>query len=147
KKKREEYDKLKETAGKDSAAFKSVAGEMRKLGKKQQDLVSTIQFYQEIGGLFGRFALAFFAVRILSRQRLLRTFLIPGLIVTPLVYFFPAAGKFSTDPETNLWAMRIGIFLVGFFTVAQFSFWGNYLPRMYPVYLRGTGESFAANVG
>ena len=32
-------------------------------------------------------------------------------------------------------------------TVAQFSFWGNYLPRMYPVYLRGTGESFAANIG
>src|SRR5262249_7059507 len=32
-------------------------------------------------------------------------------------------------------------------TVAQFSFWGNYLPRVYPTYLRGTGESFAANVG
>jgi hypothetical protein len=31
--------------------------------------------------------------------------------------------------------------------VAQFSFWGNYLPRVYPTYLRGTGESFAANVG
>ena len=33
------------------------------------------------------------------------------------------------------------------FTVAQFSFWGNYLPRVFPVHLRGTGESFAANVG
>jgi hypothetical protein len=32
-------------------------------------------------------------------------------------------------------------------TVGQFSFWGNYLPRMYPVHLRGTGESFAANIG
>ena len=32
-------------------------------------------------------------------------------------------------------------------TVAQFSFWGNYLPRVYPTHLRGTGESFAANVG
>ena len=39
------------------------------------------------------------------------------------------------------------MFFVGFFTVAQFSFWGNYLPRVYPVNLRGTGESFAANVG
>ena len=39
------------------------------------------------------------------------------------------------------------IFLAGFFTVAQFSFWGNYLPRVYPVHLRGTGESFAANIG
>src|SRR4029453_8481385 len=33
------------------------------------------------------------------------------------------------------------------FPFSQFSFWGNYLPRMYPTYLRGTGESFAANVG
>jgi hypothetical protein len=33
------------------------------------------------------------------------------------------------------------------FTVAQFSFWGNYLPHAYPVHLRGTGESFAANIG
>jgi len=31
--------------------------------------------------------------------------------------------------------------------VAQFSFWGNYLPLVYPVHLRGTGESFAANIG
>jgi hypothetical protein len=39
------------------------------------------------------------------------------------------------------------MFLVGVLTVAQFSFWGNYLPVAYPVHLRGTGESFAANVG
>ena len=41
----------------------------------------------------------------------------------------------------------MGLALAGFLTVAQFSFWGNYLPRVYPTYLRGTGESFAANVG
>ena len=41
----------------------------------------------------------------------------------------------------------MGIFLVGLCTVAQFSFWGNYLPHVYPVHLRGTGESFAANIG
>ncbi|MGH9203508.1 MAG: MFS transporter, partial [Vicinamibacterales bacterium] len=35
----------------------------------------------------------------------------------------------------------------GFFTVAQFSFFGNYLPRVYPTHLRGTGEGFAANIG
>ena len=35
----------------------------------------------------------------------------------------------------------------GFFTVAQMSFWGNYLPRVYPTHLRGTGEGFAANIG
>ncbi len=42
---------------------------------------------------------------------------------------------------------HVGIFLVGFLTVAQFSFWGNYLPTVYPVHLRGTGESCAANLG
>jgi hypothetical protein len=43
--------------------------------------------------------------------------------------------------------LKWGIFLAGLLTVAQFSFWGNYLPRVYPTYLRGTGESFAANIG
>jgi nitrate/nitrite transporter NarK len=43
--------------------------------------------------------------------------------------------------------LKWGIFLVGLMTVAQFSFWGNYLPRVYPTHLRGTGEGFAANVG
>ena len=43
--------------------------------------------------------------------------------------------------------VQVGIFLAGLLTVAQFSFWGNYLPRVYPTYLRGTGESFAANIG
>jgi nitrate/nitrite transporter NarK len=39
------------------------------------------------------------------------------------------------------------MFFAGLFTVAQFSFWGNYLPRMYPTHLRGTGEGFAASIG
>ena len=40
-----------------------------------------------------------------------------------------------------------GIFVAGVLTVAQFSFWGNYIPLVFPVHLRGTGESFAANIG
>ena len=43
--------------------------------------------------------------------------------------------------------LSIGAFLAGCFTVGQFSFWGNYLPRVYPLHLRGTGEGFAANIG
>ena len=39
------------------------------------------------------------------------------------------------------------MFLAGLLTVAQFSFWGNYLPVVYPVHLRGTGESVAHNIG
>jgi hypothetical protein len=37
--------------------------------------------------------------------------------------------------------------VAGFLVVAQFSFWGNYIPLVFPVHLRGTGESFAANIG
>ena len=49
--------------------------------------------------------------------------------------------------QVNITLLGLGIFFAGFFTVAQFSFWGNYLPHVFPVHLRGTGESFAANIG
>jgi hypothetical protein len=101
--------------------------------------ISEVQRDQEIGGLVGRLALAFLAVRIASRRKLLRIFQVPGLIVVPLVFLFPAVN----DLELLKW----GAAAAGFFTVAQFSFWGNYLPRVYPTRLRGTGEGFAANVG
>jgi MFS family permease len=101
--------------------------------------VANTQLYQEIGGLLGRFVLAFLAIRILSRQRLIRIFLIPGLILIPLIFFFPAT--------RDLGMLKWGMLVAGFFTVAQLSFWGNYLPRVYPTHLRGTGESFAANIG
>ena len=105
----------------------------------QQKVVSGVQAFQEFGGLAGRMILAFLAVRILSRRSLLRIFQVPGLVLLPIVFVWAAT--------TDLTALKWGIFLVGLLTVAQFSFWGNYLPRMYPTHLRGTGESFAANVG
>jgi len=105
----------------------------------QQLAVSSVQFYQEMGGLVGRFVLAFLAVRIISRRRLLHVFQVPGLLLVPLVFLFPALHDLNT--------LKWGIFVAGFLTVAQFSFWGNYLPLVYPTHLRGTGESFAANIG
>ena len=54
---------------------------------------------------------------------------------------------FGWAATTSLTWTYVGLFLAGFFTVAQFSFWGNYLPRVFPLHLRGTGESFAANIG
>jgi len=104
-----------------------------------EQTVSKVSSFQELGGLAGRIALAFLAVHIVSRRRLLRIFQIPGLIVLPLVFLFA--------PTSSLTMVKWGIGIVGFLTIAQFSFWGNYLPRVYPTYLRGTGESFAANVG
>jgi hypothetical protein len=105
----------------------------------QEQVVSQVQFLQEMGGLTGRFILAILAVLIVSRRRLLRVFQIPGLVVVPIVFFYAATH--------SLGMVQIGIFIAGLLTVAQFSFWGNYLPRVYPTYLRGTGESFAANIG
>src|SRR5438128_2354745 len=104
-----------------------------------EQTVSAVQSFQEFGGLAGRIVLAFLAVRIVSRRRLLHVFQVPGLILLPFVFVFAAT--------SSLPLLKVGIFLVGFMTIAQFSFWGNYLPRVYPTYLRGTGESFAANVG
>lgn len=101
--------------------------------------ISSVQASQETGGLAGRIVLAALALVIVSRRRLLRMFLIPGLALVPVVFLYMATH--------SLEAFRIGIFLAGFTTVAQLTFWGNYLPRVYPVHLRGTGEGFAANVG
>jgi len=104
-----------------------------------ETVISGVQFNQEMGGLLGRLALAFLAVRIVARRRLLHVFQVPGLVLVPLVFFYPAVH--------DLELLRWGAFLAGFVTVAQFSFWGNYIPRVYPTHLRGTGESFAANIG
>ncbi len=106
---------------------------------EQQKVVSAVQAWQEVGGLTGRLLLAFLAVRIVARRRLLRLFQVPGLVLFPIV--------FLVAPGASVDWVKWGIFLCGVVTVAQFSFWGNYLPRVYPTHLRGTGESFAANVG
>lgn len=123
----------------------------------EQKTASSYTKVQEIGGLIGRFVLAILAVRILSRRNLLRVFQLPGLLIMPAIFYF-----FLTVPNTHYFdipldfmllgklpitTMSLGMGIAGFFTVAQFSFWGNYLPLVYPVHLRGTGESFAANIG
>jgi MFS family permease len=105
----------------------------------EQRVASDVTKVQEYGGLAGRVALAVLAVVIVSRRRLIRMFQIPGLVIVPLTFAWAAT--------TSLSLLYPMIFLAGFFTVGQFSFWGNYLPRVYPVHLRGTGESFAANIG
>jgi MFS family permease len=104
-----------------------------------EQTVSKVQSFQEFGGLAGRIVLAFLAVRIVSRRKLVHIFQIPGMILLPIVFLFAAT--------SSLTMLKWGIGVVGFMTIAQFSFWGNYLPRVYPTYLRGTGESFAATVG
>ena len=132
------------------------AAEGAKAGYEQK-IASEYTKIQEVGGLVGRFMMAYLAVIILSRRKLLRLFQLPGLIFLPLLFWFFLRMENTLLFEINLEAiylgklpittMSLGMFFAGLFTVAQFSFWGNYLPLVYPVHLRGTGESFAANIG
>lgn len=113
---------------------------------------------QELGGLLGRFVLALLVTLAITRASLLRIFVVPGLILMPLIFLAFARGAeqtfFTMDiswipgfHDLSVSWLGLAILLAGFFTVAQFSFWGNYLPQVYPLHLRGTGESFAANIG
>jgi hypothetical protein len=83
--------------------------------------------------------LAILVVLVASSRTLLRIFVVPGLIVVPVTYFalyHQSASIFSA-----------GIFCCGLLVVAQFSYFGEYLPKVFPLHLRGTGGSFATNVG
>lgn len=111
----------------------------KEAGQTRGKIISGVTSWQEFGGLAGRFVLAVLVVRILSQRNLIRLFLIPALFVIPFLFFHAALADLMT--------VKFTIFLAGLLTVGQFSFWGNYLPRVYPVHLRGTGESFAANIG
>ncbi len=122
-----------------------------------QKIASDYTKVQEIGGLVGRFLLAMIALYFVSRRNLLRVFQLPGLIFMPLIFwffltventkFFEIDLNFLGIGSLPITVCSLGIFFAGLVTVAQFSFWGNYLPTAYPVHLRGSGESFAANIG
>jgi MFS family permease len=121
------------TEGKPAPAAKGISGQI------MQATAAQITKIQEYGGLTGRLLLAILVTTLVSQRWLIRLFLLPGLLVMPLVF-----GYAATSSQQLL---SIGIFFAGLFTVGQFSFWGNYLPRVFPIHLRGTGESFAANIG
>jgi MFS family permease len=119
----------------------------------QQAAAANYGKVQEVGGLCGRLLLALLVVRIASRRTLLRVFQGPGVILLPVVFGVIATRNptlltlGSEGAPVPITLFHVGIFLAGLVTVAQFSFWGNYLPRVYPTHLRGTGEGFAANIG
>ncbi len=136
--------KARAQAAGEAAAKDKPAADQKRLAaqagaRAQQGIAANVTKVQEVGGLVGRFLLAVLVVRIVSRRSLLHIFQIPGLIAMPVVFAYCATHSLA--------AINVGIFIAGLLTVAQFSFWGNYLPRVYPLHLRGTGESFAANIG
>jgi len=126
------------------------ATEQKKLTQRVRGTIaSNYTFAQEIGGLVGRFVLALLVVRIVSRRALIRVFQLPGLLVMPLTFGYLTLNNqvlFEVG-GLDITLLHIGVFFAGLLTVGQFSFWGNYLPTVYPVHLRGTGESVAHNIG
>jgi MFS family permease len=118
------------------AANKAKQAELKQQSQKRG---AGIQFWQELGGLTGRILLALLVVVVLSHGLLLRLFQVPGLILFPLTYYY----LYREQPDL----FAFGIFLCGLMTVAQFSYLGEYLPKAFPVHLRGTGGAFATNVG
>jgi MFS family permease len=113
-------------------------------GNATDEAVATVTIWQEIGGLVGRVLLAFAALRIVGRRTLLRLFQWPALLIVPALFWWIST---QLGNANSLPLIKAGIFVAGLFTVSQFSFWGNYIPLVFPTHLRGTGESFAANIG
>ncbi len=106
---------------------------------KVKEVGSHTQFYQEMGGLVGRIALALLLIVGMGRRLMLRMLQIPGVIILPLTYFM----LYKQDAAVFSW----GIACAGFVVMSQLSFLGEYLPKVFPMHLRGTGGSFATNVG
>jgi hypothetical protein len=104
-----------------------------------EQAVAAVHLFNNLGNLAGRLLFAWLVIRVARQRRLLRLFVVPALIATPLFYAFA--------PYLPLTMLKLADFIAVALMVAQLSFWGNYLPRMYPTHLRGTGESFATNVG
>ena len=123
----------------------------------EQHVYNNYNKVQEIGGLVGRVVLAILAVRIVSRRRLIRVFQVPALIVVPLVFYFFLSIPNREFAAIDLSALRlgklpvttvsIGVFLAGLLTVRAIQLLGELLAAHLPRVFRGTGESFAMNVG
>jgi len=107
--------------------------------RQLEQTVGGVQFIGELGTLAGRMLFGFLVVRISSQRRLLRVFLMPGVIAFSSVYFYAATH--------SLVLLQYGIFIAAVCMNGPLSFWWNYWPRVYPVHVRGTGEGFAHNVG
>ncbi len=70
---------------------------------------------------------------------LIRLFLLPGLVLFPITYLVLFQGSYEI--------FATAIFFCGLVTVAQFSYVSEYLPKVFPLHLRGTGSAFATNIG
>ena len=139
----EEMPKLAPESGELAAKQKQFNANLKEIAivtkEEIQPRREQVQFLQELGGLLGRILLAIALLYVASKRVLLWLFQVPGLLIIPVVWFW----MFTHAPEYFTW----GVFLAGLCIVAQFSYFGEYLPKVFPVHLRGTGGAFATNVG
>jgi len=119
--------------------IKANMGKQKPLLDQVKEVGNRAQFFQEMGGLTGRIVLALLIIISIGRRTILRLLQVPGLIILPLTYLF----LYKQDVGVFSWGMACA----GFVTTSQFSFLGEYLPKVFPLHLRGTGGSFATNVG
>jgi MFS family permease len=124
------------------AGVKAAARDVAEAQKPINDAINAkrgnIQRWQEIGGLTGRILFAILLVYVASRV-LIRIFLLPGVVLLPVTYLVLFSGDYTV--------FATAIFFCGLLTVAQFSYVSEFLPKVFPVHLRGTGSAFATNVG
>lgn len=121
------------------APIKVNAAKVKPLQDAVKKIGSETQEFQEIGGLLGRLFVALLIFMAVSRRAILRLLQYPGLLAVPITYLL----LYHKDATTFTW----GIAVIGFLTTSQFSFLGEILPKFFPLHLRGTGGSFATNVG
>jgi MFS family permease len=104
-----------------------------------EQTVSSVQLLQELGGVAGRIIFVLLVIRIAAQRSRLFLFLVSALLVYAWMYLYSAT--------RSLTQLQAGMFLAALVFNGLYSFWGNYLPNVFPTYLRGTGESFAFNIG
>jgi MFS family permease len=107
--------------------------------RQVEQTVSRVYVIQELGSLAGRLAFAFVVAYFVRQRHLLRVFVGPAAAVFSGVFFYAATRDLALFIPL--------IFCAQALFNGVMSFWGNYLPRIYPTHLRGTGESFGYNIG
>src|SRR5215813_3418289 len=107
--------------------------------RQVEQTVSRVYMVQELGSLVGRLVFAMILAYIVKQQKLLRVFVLPATIIFCSAFFYA-----STH---SLKLLMPAVFCAQLLFNGVMSFWGSYLPRVFPTHLRGTGESIACNFG
>ena len=99
-----------------------------------------VHLHVDFGALFGRLLLAGLVVWFVAPPPDVALDAVGGLGAVSAGFSGAGTGRRIDD-------FKYAVLLVTLVVGVQYSFWGNYLPRVFPLHLRGTGESFAMSFG